>query len=357
MSTRRDFVLQTAAAITVAAAASRCAVSATEPPGPMAGRQLKKYRIAHSNLTVSRLAFGCAMLGWDWSSPDFSTKTVPIIRTAYEQGITLFDLADVYGNGSSEIALGKLLQQSPGLRTKLVIQTKCGDRFAEGDSVDNSGQHIITSVEGSLQRLQTDYLDILLLHWPDSLVQPQEVADAFDRLKRAGKVRNFGVSNHSPAQYEILKQHVHQPLIANQIQLGLMHWSVPTQMPKASLTHADEGVATLDYCRAHDIWVQAYSPLKSDNINNPPNLLNPPSSAPPAVSDAVQLLADLAKKYDATPAAIMLAWLLCHPAGITPIIGATKAEHIIEACAADRIDLTRVEWYSLLDAATKIQTL
>jgi predicted oxidoreductase len=295
------------------------------------------------------------MLGWDWSSSDFVARTVPIIRAAYDQGITFFDLADVYGNGSSEAALGEVLKESPGLRQQIVIQSKCGDRFKEGMTIDNSREHIFGSVEGSLRRLRTDHLDILLLHWPDSLVEPEEVARAFDDLKRSGKVRYFGVSNHSPEQYELLQKHLTQSLIANQIELGLLHWYLVPQGLKPSWIHDDEGAATVDYCRSHDIWVQAYSPLKADDNGYPPNVLNPPSDATPEVRNLAQLLAEVAKKYDANPAAVMLAWLLRHPAGITPIIGATKVQHVVDDCLADRIHLTREEWYRLLAAAVQVR--
>ena len=312
-------------------------------------------KIPRTDLTVSRLAFGCAMLGWDWSSPDFVARTVPVIRTAYDQGITFFDVADVYGNGSSETALGEVLKESSGLRHKVVVQSKCGDRFKDRSTIDNSREHILTSVEGSLRRLGTDYLDILLLHWPDSLVQPEEVAKAFDELKHSGKVRYFGVSNHSPTQYELLQKYVRQRLIANQIELGLLHWCFIPRGGKASFVHADDGVATLDYCRLHDIWVQAYSPLSADDIGNAPNVFNPPTNAPAATQEMAKLLGDLADKYKANRAAVMLAWLLRHPADITPIVGTTKAQHLVDDCVADKIELTREEWYSLLAAATKFR--
>jgi predicted oxidoreductase len=346
--------MQTAAA-PAALAATAAPIAGAHPSELSAKTLMNTYRIARTDLIVSRLSFGCAMLGWDWSSSDFAARAIPIIQSAYDQGINFFDLADVYGNGSSEAALGKVLGQSPGMRHQIVIQTKCGDRFKEGRTVDNSRERIVSAVEGSLMRLGTDYLNLLLLHWPDSLVQPEEVAEAFDHLKHSGKVLYFGVSNHSPLQYELLRKYVRQPLITNQIQLGLMHWYVEAQSLKASLTHGDEGVATVDYCRVHDIWVQAYSPLKSESAGNPPSLLDPPANATREVKEAVNLLDDLTRKYSATPAAIMLAWLLRHPAKITPIIGAKTTEHVAEACAADRIELTRVEWYTLLAAASKIQ--
>jgi predicted oxidoreductase len=214
----------------------------------------------------------------------------------------------------------------------------------------------VASAEASLGRLDTDYLDLLLLHWPDSLVQPDEVARAFDDLKHSGKVRYFGVSNHSPTQYELLQKYVRQPLVANQIQLGLQHWCTVPRGLKASFTHGHEGAATLDYCRLHNIWVQAYSPLRVEDDSNSPSLLRPPDQPSAEVREAVKLLADLANRYAVTPAAIMLAWLLRHPAGITPILGGTKSEHVIADCAAENVELTRVEWYALLAAASKLRT-
>jgi predicted oxidoreductase len=292
------------------------------------------------------------MLGSDWNSPDLVAQTVLVIRAAYEQGITFFDTADVYGHGKSELALGQFLKTS-GLRRKLVIQSKCSIR--DGGVIDSSREHITSAVEGSLKRLGTDYLDILLLHWPDSLLEPEEVGRAFDELHGSGKVRYFGVSNFSPYQIELLRKHVRQPLIANQIQLGLAHWYTDPGASKAAITHGAEGVVSLDYCRLQDIQVQAYSPLRAANIGKPPNLLNPPADAPADVRKAADALQDVARSHDSSPAAIMLAWLLHHPAGIAPIIGATKVEHVVDNCAADRVQLSRAEWYSLLRAAAAIE--
>jgi predicted oxidoreductase len=278
---------------------------------------------------------------------------VPVIRTAYEQGITFFDTADVYGHGKSELALGQVLKDISGSRRRLVIQSKCSIR--EGGVIDSSREHITNAVEGSLKRLGTDYLDILLLHWPDTLVEPEEVGRAFDELHNAGKVRYFGVSNYSPYQIELLRKHVRQPLIANQIQLGLAHWYTDPGASKAAITHGAEGVIALDYCRLQDIQVQAYSPLKGANVGKPPSLLNPPADASPEVRKTVDALQEIARNHDTSPAAIMLAWLLHHPAGIVPIIGATKVEHVVDNCAADRVQLSRTEWYSLLRAAAPIE--
>jgi predicted oxidoreductase len=359
MSTRREFLTQTAVTALLATAAAPLttanaqeAKSGSTPPVKPAG-PLKTYQLAHTDLVVSRLAYGCAMIGLDWNSPDYLARTVATIKAAYQQGITLFDTADVYGHGKAETALGEVLKASPGLRNKIVIQSKCGT--AEGGALDNSREHILGAVDGSLKRLGTDRLDILLIHWPDSLVEPEEVARAFDELQRAGKVRYFGVSNHSPWQIELLQKTVRQPLAINQIQLGLAHWYTHAGPLKGAVTHGEEGVATLDYCRVHDIHVQAYSPLKAGNIRQPPNLLNPAADATPEVRKAAQTLLDVANAHATTPAAVMLAWLLHHPARIAPIIGATKVEHVVENCAADHIELTRAEWYSLLRAVSEIE--
>jgi predicted oxidoreductase len=359
MSTRREFLTQAAVATFIASTAAppteaeaKAASAGPAPPAKPAGA-MKTYTVPHTDLVVSRLCYGNAMLGTDWNSPDFVAQTVPVMKAAHEQGITFFDTADVYGHGKSELALGQVLKDTAGLRRRLVIQSKCGIR--EGGIIDSSREHITSAVEGSLKRLGTDYLDILLLHWPDNLVEPAEVARAFDELHGAGKVRYFGVSNYSPYQIELLRKHVRQPLVANQIQLGLAHWYTEPGASKAAITHDAEGVVTLDYCRLQDIQVQAYSPLRGANIGKPPNLLNPPTDASAEVHKAIETLQTIARSHDTSPAAVMLAWLLHHPAGIVPIIGATKVEHVIDNCAADRIELSRAEWYSLLRAAAQIE--
>jgi predicted oxidoreductase len=262
----------------------------------------------------------------------------------------------MYGYGKAETALGKVLKESPGLRQTVVIQSKCGERFKEGWIVDSSHDYIIQSVEGSLKRLGTDYLDLLLLHYPDSLIEPEEVARAFDELKQSGKVRYFGVSNYAPYQIELLNKFLRQRLVTNQIQLSLAYWYVPAANGwKANLTHGVESALTLDYCRLNEIQVQAYSPLKGSDIGKAPAILNPPVDASPQLKKLTQMLASVAKDHDATPAAVMLAWLLRHPAGIIPIVGGTKSGHLVENFVADRIALTREQWYGLLEAAAALQ--
>ena len=358
MSTRREFLTQAAVATFMAGAAAAPAEAAETKPVPSGTAAakpaaMKTYTVPHTDLVVSRLAYGNAMLGFDRNSPDFIPQTVATMQAAADQGITLFDTADVYAHGKSEEALGQLLKGAPGLRRRLVIQSKCS--IVEGGGIDASSEHITSAVEGSLKRLGTDHLDILLLHWPDTLVEPQEVARAFDDLHGAGKVRYFGVSNHTPYQIELLRNQVRQPLVINQIQLGLAHWYTQPGASKGAVTHGGEGVGTLDYCRVQNIQVQAYSPLRGSNIGNPPNLLNPPADAPAEVRKAADALQEVARTHDTSPAAIMLAWLLHHPAGIVPIIGATKVEHVVDNCAADRVQLSRTEWYSLLRATAPLE--
>lgn len=343
MSTRREFCSITLGLLATVGVASRqtwAQGTLLEPKAPM-----RTYRIPHTNLSVSRLAFGCALVGADEHSADFAARLTPMIRAAYQHGITLFDLADVYGAGSAERAMGEVLRQSPGLRRRIVLQSKCG--YTKEGAIDNSHAYIVRSVEGSLQRLGTDHLDILLLHAADHLVEPQDVARAFDELHGSGKVRYFGVSNHSPGQIELLRNTVRQPLVANQILLGLLSWSLGDDGRPSQ-----ERVATVNYCRVHEIQVQAHSPLRA-SYATPSNVLNPKPDAAPSVKKAAQLLADIAHQHDAAPAAVMLAWLLRHPAGIVPVLGGTNPEHLIADCAADRIELSHEEWYALLDAATE----
>ena len=360
MASRREFLTHAALATLLTGANTARAAVAEAKAAPAAGGAaakaagpMKTYTVPHTDLVVTRLAYGNAMIGIDSNSPDFIAQSVPVIRTAYEQGITFFDTADVYGHGRSELALGQVVKDIPGSRRRLVIQSKCSIR--EGGVIDSSREHITSAVEGSLKRLGTDYMDILLLHWPDSLIEPEEVGRAFDELHGAGKVRHFGVSNFSPYQIELLREHVRQPLVANQIQLGLAHWYTDPGPSKAAVTHGAEGVIALDYCRLQDIQVQAYSPLKGANVGKPPNLLHPPTDAPPEVRKLVDALQEVARNHGTSPAAIMLAWLLHHPAGIVPIIGATKVEHVVDNCAADRVQLSRAEWYSLLRTAAPIE--
>lgn len=340
MSTRRDFLTLAAGAGVLAANFESDNAVASQLTKPLTSDHLSTRRIPNTHLEASRLALGCALVGTDPKADDFIDRITPMIQTAYNQGITFFDLADVYGAGNAERAMGRALKQSPGMRDRIVIQSKCG--YTDHGTVDNSHSYIVRSAEKSLERLSTDHLDILLLHAADQLVEPEEVAKAFDELHRSGKVRYFGVSNHSPDQIEVLRTCVRQPIVANQILLGLLSW-----FWDENGTVGRERTVTVNYCRAHNIQVQAHSPFRF-SYANPPNVLNPPPNPSPELKKAVDLLADIAARYSVSPAAIMIAWLLRHPAGIIPIMGGSKPEYLVEDCAADHVSLSSDEWYSLL---------
>ncbi len=330
---------------------------------------MKTYQIPHTDLEVSRIAYGCAMLG-GWNPAPLGADTVAsatrAVHCALDNGITLFDHANLYAFGKSEAAFGRVLQQSPGLRAKLTIQSKCGqffpDRWQPGDPIrlDASREAIMRSVEGSLERLGIEHLDILLLHVADALVLREEVAEAFDALHASGKVRYFGVSNHNSSQIELLKKFVRQPLVVNQIHMGLAHpqaivdgmettLAVRSGSPELLAGAGMAGASTLDYCQLHDIQVQAWSPLRG-------TLFEAAADAAPRLNHTARALAAIAKDRNTTPAAIALAWLLQHPARIVPVLGASNPAHIADNCAADGIVLSRQEWYSLFACAADIES-
>ncbi|HEV7270054.1 aldo/keto reductase [Pseudoxanthomonas sp.] len=307
-------------------------------------------------LTVSRIACGCMQLSRAWDATpvtaDERRHAQRLVETALANGITLFDHADIYARGKSEQVFGDVLRASPGLRGGMVLQSKCGIRFADDPPgapgrYDFSHAHVVGSVEGSLTRLGVDHLDVLLLHRPDALAEPEEVARAFDDLHAAGKVRHFGVSNHTPGQIELLRRYVRQPLVANQVELSLLHHPLIDDGVVANTTgHVYASVAgTLDYCRLHDIRVQAWSPLAGGRLATTSEF------ADPLIRETSRLLRHLAEEKGVTPEAIQLAWLLRHPAGIQPIVGTTDPVRLVACCAADGITLSREEWYALFTAA------
>ncbi len=326
---------------------------------------MKNDPLPGTDTCVSRIAYGCSMLSGAWDDGDLSKGKIleaeRMIAAAREGGINLFDLADVYAFGKAEAAFGAVLKASPGLRDQIVIQSKCGIRFGsplrdpqarDPHHMDSSYAHIIASVEQMLRRLGTDYLDILLLHRPDALADPAEIAQAFDALSAAGKVRHFGVSNHAPGQIELLRKFVSQPLRVNQLQIGLGHPHLVTEGIDFNRT-GDKRFAgdyagaadALDYCRANGLQIQAWSPLRGIPLT-PPD-----ADAAPGTVRFHKTLSELAEEKGVTCAAIAVAWLLRHPAGIVPVIGATKSENITGICAADSVELSRAEWYGLLTHA------
>ena len=319
---------------------------------------MKSYKIPQTDLETSRIAYGTWHLGggWDNEPPTQAIKdrAAALIHAAVEHGITLIDLADIYTRGKSDQVVGEAIKNTPSLRDKVLLQEKCGIRFGDvpnpGDPgrYDFSYDHIIHSVESCLGRLHTDYVDLLLLHRPDPLIRPEEVARAFDDLVTSGKVRYFGVSNHTGMQIELLKKYVSQPLVINQIELNLLHNDLITDGIYANSDRARYTGARdiLDYCRVNNIMVQAWSPLAGGN------LFAPAADAPSTVKSAAQAIARLAEKHKVSGEAIALAWLLHHPAQIQPILGTKNIQRLVDSVSADKLELTREEWYGLLAAAT-----
>jgi predicted oxidoreductase len=316
---------------------------------------MKTYPLA-DGLPVSRIAYGCMQLSRAWDATpvtaDERRHAQRLLETALAHGITLFDHADIYARGKSERIFGDVLRASPGLRERMVLQSKCGIRFADDPPgmpgrYDFSHAHIVASVDGSLSRLGVEQLDVLLLHRPDALVEPEDVARAFDALQAAGKVRHFGVSNHTAGQIELLRRHVRQPLVANQVEVSLLHAHLIDDGVVANTTgHVYASAAgTLDYCRLHDIRLQAWSPLAGGKLATTSEF------ADPVVRGTSTLLRRLADEKGVAPEAIQLAWLLRHPAGIQPIVGTTDPVRLAACCAADDVALSREEWYALFTAA------
>ena len=318
---------------------------------------MRTYRLPHTDLDVTCLAYGCMKLGGNWNETPLTAadrkQAAALVAAALEVGINFFDHADIYCRTKSEEVFGGVLAQLPGVRDKIVLQSKVGIRFrgapqpTDPGRYDFSYEHIKATVEGSLRRLQTDRLDILLLHRPDALVEPAEVARAFDELHASGKVRFFGVSNHSVAQIRLLQKYVRQPLVANQLELNLlrndlMERGVFVNQLVATYTGAD---GLLDFCREQDIAIQAWAPVANGQ------LIDPPSTAPVRAHRAAARVAELATAHNTTREAIALGWLLRHPAGIQPIVGTYNVERIKASAPAAEVTLSREEWYSLLEAA------
>ena len=309
---------------------------------------MKRMKLGGSTLEVSRIALGCMRLSED------RTEAMATVRAALDQGIDFFDHANIYGRGQREETFSHLWQEAPGLRERVILQSKCGIRFAgdpdEGAPAryDFSYAHIVRSVEGSLRRLKTDYLDVLLLHRPDALVEPEEVARAFDELESAGKVRWFGVSNHTTMQIQLLQTCVEQPLVANQLELNPVHAQLINDgvvFNRDDLGTMSRSEGTLPFCRIQGITIQAWSPLAR-------GVLSGRESDDPdgRIGRAAALVARLAQEKGVSAEAILIAWLLRHPAGIQPVIGTTNPQRIAASCRADDLDLSREEWYSLFEA-------
>ena len=270
-----------------------------------------------------------------------------LVETALSVGINAFVLADIYGRGRCEELLGLVLKNRPDLREKMWIQSKCGIRIEEFTYFDFSKEYILQSVDGILERLQVDYLDSLLLHRPDALMESDQVAEAFDLLYKQGKVRNFGVSNQNPMMMELLKKDVKQPLAVNQLQLSAaftpgFESGFHVNMEDSQAAMRDGSI--FEYCKLHDVIIQAWSVLqfgyfKGNFVGNEKfQALN-------------QVLERLAIKYGVTSSTIAVSWILRYPAKMQAVVGTTNPKHLIEASQATNFNLTRKEWYEIYLAA------
>lgn len=270
-----------------------------------------------------------------------------LIESALAVGINAFDIADCYGHGKCEQILGEVLKRRPDLREKMWIQSKCGIRMEEFTYFDFSKEHILEAVDGILERLNVDYIDSLLLHRPDALMEPAEIAEAFDLLKSQGKVIDFGVSNQNPMMMALIQKDVNQPLVANQLQLSAAFTpsfdaGFHVNMKQEAGIVRDSSI--FEYCRLHDVVIQAWSVLQFDYFGG----VFLGSEKYPELN---HVLNRLAEKYHVSPSAVAIAWVLRYPAKMQAVIGTTKKARVTEAAKAAEIQLTRKEWYEIYLAA------
>ena len=293
--------------------------------------------LGKSGLQVPTIAVGCMRIS---NLTDYEISK--FINTSVELGANFFDHADIYGAGKCEEVFGKALNGS--MREKVIIQTKCGIRKG---MYDFSYDHIVNSVDGSLKRLGTDYIDVLLLHRPDALMEPEEVARAISYLKESGKVRNFGVSNQNPYQMQLLQNALDMPICANQLQLGVMHTpmidsGINVNMYNESSTVRDGGV--LDFCRLNNITIQPWSPMQYGFFEG----CFVDNDKFPELNAALEKIGN---KYGVSKTTMAIAWLLRHPAKMQPVTGTTNLTRLTDSIKASEINITREEWYEIYRAA------
>lgn len=304
---------------------------------------MRTMLLGKTGLTIPVLAIGCMRL----RSLE-PAQAERYVKTAMQYGANYFDHADVYGEGSCESIFADAIGMNPSVREKIFLQSKCG--IIRRRMHDFSREHILDSVDGILKRLRTEYLDVLLLHRPDLLVEPEEVAETFDTLQASGKVRHFGVSNHNPMQIQLLQKFVKQPIAANQLQLSPAFDSMISQGLHVNM--ADEKAVNrdgsiLDFCRLHDITIQPWSPFQYGFFEGV-YLDNPKF---PKLNAAINALA---AKYQVSNVAIVIAWLLRHPAHMQPVTGTMNLDRLHDCIKGTEVRLSREEWYSIYLAAGNI---
>ena len=296
-----------------------------------------KYTIG--GLSASPVALGCMrMSGLDIAQAE------RVVMTAVENGIDFFDHADIYGGGKSEELFGEVLRRNPGLRDRIVVQDKCG--ICKG-YYDMSEEHILEAVDGALKRLGLEQIDTLLLHRPDALMEPEEVAAAFEKLEKAGKVKVFGVSNMNAVQIELLNREMPGKIQINQLQFGPAFTGLVDEGINVNTGNDQAIVRTggvLDYCRLNGITIQPWSPLQYGCFQGPFMLCE-------QYDQLNAVMHELALAYGVADETIAFAWILRHPAKMQPILGSMNPERIAAAAKAMEIRLTRPEWYRMYAAA------
>ena len=305
---------------------------------------MKTINVVNGPQNVPAIILGCMRM------PALNVdQAAEMIRTAAEQGVNFFDHATCYGDGEAETRFGDAFPQTGLRREDVILQSKCGLCF-DRQEFDWTKENILSSVDDSLRRLRTDYLDVLLLHRPDLIFEPEQVAEAFDILEKNGKVRHFGVSNVPTLQIELLKKFVRQPLVFNQLQFSAEQSQLIDQAlylnNKTTERSIDRDNGTLDYCRLHDITIQAWSPLQHGFFKGC-------FVDDPGFPELNAVLAELGEKYGVPKTAVAIAWILRHPAKIQAVAGTMNPDHLRDICQAAKVDLTHHEWYQIYLASGK----
>lgn len=300
---------------------------------------MRRMELGKSGVSVPVIALGCMRMG------GIDVKVArEVISTSLALGIDFFDHADIYGGGKSEEVFAEAVKGLSVARDQLILQSKCGIRPG---MYDFSTAHILSAVEGSLKRLNTDYLDVLLLHRPDALCEPDEVMEAFSILRDQGKVRAFGVSNHNPFQIELLKKAIGVPIVANQLQFSITNASMVAEGINVN-TAFDAAVVrdgdVLNYCRLNDITIQPWSPLQYGFFEG----VFLDNEKFPELNEKID---EIAAKYGVTNTTIAIAWILRHPARMQPVVGTMNPGRLREVAAAHAVELSREEWYEIYRAA------
>lgn len=304
---------------------------------------MKYITLGKSGMQVPAIAVGCMRID-NITEPEAEA----FVDKALELGCNFFDHADIYGGGKCESIFANAVHMNPSVREKLILQSKCG--IIPGKMYDFSKEHILASVDGILQRLRTDYLDVLVLHRPDALMDPAEVAKAFDCLQESGKVRHFGVSNQKSSQMALLQKYVKQPLVTNQLQFSLTNATMISSGMEVNMFTdgaADRDDSILDYCRLNDITIQTWSPFQYGFFEG---VFLGNDKFP----ELNKVIGELAEKYQVADTTIAAAWILRHPANMQLVSGTMKPSRLEEICRAANLMLTREEWYRLYLAAGHI---